>query len=140
MHPISRSNGGGAAAKVLRSIGATALFAASIFGQAPPPIPSPALAAVSEIPRQRAVALRAHYDELVRTSAAIAERAEAAGSLGQIYFALSHFEAVHAAFSTAAFLAPDDFRWSYYPESAVRLRMPALHRDPSLPAVVRRRQ
>ena len=99
---------------VLRSIVAMALFAASAFPQAPPPIPRPDLGAVSEIPRQRAEALRVHYDELARTSAPVGERAEAAGSLGQIYFALSLFEAANAAFSSAAFLASGDYRWSYY--------------------------
>ena len=79
MHPIASSNGGGVAAKVLRSIVAAALFAVSAFGQAPSAIPSPDLGAVSEIPRQRAEAMRARYDELLRTSAPVAARAEAAG-------------------------------------------------------------
>ena len=77
------------------------------------PLPLPDLSTMGKGARGRLETLQDQVADL-QTSASDRELAEAYGTLGKYYIAHHLNDAAEVAFSNAALLAPDDFRWAYY--------------------------
>jgi len=78
------------------------------------PVPQPPLESAGADVQALIEDQRALVDELVSTSAADQELADAFGTLGRLYFAYQFVEAARASFRNALTLSPNDYRWVYY--------------------------